>query len=497
MKATYRSFAKSGTLQKNRELYTNKDCFLHPLLLLFEENFYLMDGKRRSHRTDVKSVFGTWSAVAVKRLIGSMRDHNYLKIADSGFVQNQTDELDADLYFYPLMKMICLILGISLFPRIRGETSSRSKMSQSIHSIFLFLEDRFPKSNYVLEVDLPPNLHLETSIRLFRRQIRDVSFLHLLRMVFYIAKISRGKTIHSRRRVQKGSVDTPVRNFYIFQIDSVFLIPWKQVCKMQVNYFLPIDSCNMIRKERHISPYEFELDEIGVDSYLIRSSCVHYGRWRNKFIIASGGTRYFVKKWLHYLRTLLKYHFHYRTEFNEPRFKLLSTSCVSFLGYTLVARPVSKNVRIETATGLYISLSGGKNFHPKIPNSVITKTLAKQKFCDINGRPAGKLAWVASTDDEILDEYVQLWQVLSSYYGASMNRQKLRRLRYILQISCDSTLAGKHGGTIRLLQRRLNLEIPNQFLAFSKSEPSNSRRVWRSTSIRSVLVEFAILEMGL
>nr|YP_009547274.1 maturase K [Adiantum tricholepis]AYW14930.1 maturase K [Adiantum tricholepis] len=474
----------------------NKDCFLHPLLFSFEENFYLMNGKRRSHAHggDIELFFGTWSAVAVKRLIGSMRNHNYLKIVDSEFVRNQIDGLEADLYLHPLLKMICFILGLSLFSQVGGETSSKSKTSQSIHSIFLFLEDRFLKSNHVIEADLPKNLHLETLIRLFRRQIRDVSFLHLLRIVFSKTKISCEKTFHSHKKRQKGGVDTPVQNFYIFEIDSFLLIPWKQICKLRVNYFLPIDSYNIIRKERHVSLYEFKLDKTSIDSYLIRSSCVHYGRWRNKFIVASGGTRYFVKKWLYYLRTLFKHHFHYRTEFNETRLKLLSTRCVSLLGYILVAQLVSKNVRIETATGLYISLSGGKKFHPKISNSIITKTSAKLKFCDINGRPTGKLAWVALTDDEIIAQYVQLWQVFSLYYGASMDRHRLRRLRYILQISCDSTLAGKHKGTIRLLQRRLNLETSNQFFAFSHL--SSRSRVWRSTSIRSVLVQFVVLEMG-
>nr|NP_848039.1 maturase K [Adiantum capillus-veneris] len=478
----------------------NKNCFLHPLLFLSEENFYLTDGKRRSHGADANLVFGAWSTVAVKRLIGSVRDPNlnFLKIYDSVSVRNLTDGLDVDLYLHPLLKMTYLILGIALFPKIRAETSSKSKMLQSIHSMFLFLEDRFSKSNHILEADLPHNLHLETSIRLFRRQIKDVSFLHLLRIVFRKRKIFCGKTFYSPGGGQDGSVDIPVRNFYIFEIDSLLLIPWKQVYKFRVNYLSPIDSCNIIRKEIYASAYKFKWNKASIDYSFSRSLWIHYGRWRNKFLIASEGTHYFVKKMLYYLWILLKYHFHYRIKSNEPWIrKLLPTSCVSSPGYTLLAQLVSKNVRIETVTDLYISILGGKKFYPKIPNSIIITTLAKQRFCDFTGRPIGKSAWVTSTDDKIIDGYVQLWQVFSLYYGASMNQYRLRRLIFLLQMSCDSTLAGKHRSTIRLLRCKSNVEALNQILASRKFELSSSRRVWRSSSIRSVLVQFTVLDIGL
>nr|YP_009548905.1 maturase K [Myriopteris scabra]AYW15880.1 maturase K [Myriopteris scabra] len=476
---------------------TKKGCFLHPFSFLFEENFYLMEGKRRAHEPDIKLVSEVWSTVAIKRLICSMREHNYSKIVNSGFVRNQTDGLNADLYFNPLKKIICLTLDISLFSRMGEHKNNIIKMSQSIHSIFLFMEDRFPNSNYVLEIDLPQTFHLETLIRLFRRQIKDVSFLHLLRIVFYKDKSFRGKTIHSHKGGQKGSIDIPFQNFYNSKIDSLLLISCKQICKLRVNYSPSIDCCNITRKERHVFAYEFKSDTAGIDSHFTRSSCIHYGRYSNKFIIVFEGTRYFVKKWLYYFSTLLKHYLHYRTEFDEPRLKLLSTSCVSFLGYNSIVRLVLKNVRIEAAASSCISILDLKKFHPKVPNSIITKILVKQKFCDMSGRPAGKAAWAALPDDEILNGYVQLWQVFSLYYGASMNQNRLRRLKYILQISCDSTLAGKHRSTIRLLRRKFNLKTLNQIFVSSKSELSNNRRVWRSTLIRFVLLQFAVLEIGI
>ncbi len=87
-KVTYGSFTKSGALQKNEEPNTKKGCLLHSSPIFFEENFYLMKAKRRSRRPDRMLVSGARSTVAIKRLICSMRAHNYLKIVNSGFVRN-------------------------------------------------------------------------------------------------------------------------------------------------------------------------------------------------------------------------------------------------------------------------------------------------------------------------------------------------------------------------------------------------------------------------
>nr|YP_010969871.1 maturase K [Pteris ensiformis]WNR49084.1 maturase K [Pteris ensiformis] len=490
MKATYKSFTKLGASQKDEKFDTNRDCFSYPPLFLLEENFYLINGKQRSNGLYIN---GSWSTVAVKRLIHNVRDFNFLKIDDSGFVRNQTDDLYKNLYFYPLIKMISLAPSRSFFNQRVNKTKSILKMSQSIHLIFLFLEDRFPKSNHVLKTYLPQNLHLETPIRLFRRQIKDVLFSHFIRIVYYRDKIFCWRTLSSFKERRRRNIDTLFQNFHNYGIDLLLLIPWKQGCKARVNYSLPIDCHNIIRKLRYVPTYKFKLNEPSIDPYFIQSSCIHYGRYRNKFILCSRGTSYFLRKWFYHFSIIFKHHFHYRTRFNKSRIE--PVSCVSFLGYTSIAQSVSKNVRVETSTGLCVSISIEEKFSPKIPILILIKFLVKQKFCDNNGRPIGKSAWTVLKDDEIFNRYAQLWRVLSLYYGASTSRGHLRRLRYILQISCGSTLAGKHRGTTRLLRRRFNLDIRSLFLS-NESQSSKNRRIWHLTLIRSVLAKFVLSEVG-
>lgn len=362
--------------------------------------------------------------------------------------------------------------------------------------MFLFLEDRLPKSSHVLEMDMSHNLHLETLVRLFRRQIRDVPFLHLLRVVFHTYKTLCGKFIQFRswKQKERRSFDMLLQNFYTYEIDLILLILWTQMHKSNPIYFTSPDQNNMTRKKLFVSEYSSQLDSISIDRGLTQNLRIHFGRCKNKSFIAFHGTQYFLKKWIYYISIFLRSHFHYPIEFNQIRINLLSASGVLFLGYISAIQPVSKNVRVETTVDSYYSISGEKKFHPRVPISQLVKLLEKEKFCDSTGHPVSKLAWAVLADDEILNRFVKIWNTFSSYHSASINRDGLRRLRYISRLSCDSTLAGKHRSTIRFLRRRFDRELPKRV---SMSNKLNSfeinQRVWYLSLIESVSLKFIAL----
>nr|UQK96968.1 maturase K [Polystichum sp. YZ-2022a] len=333
------------------------------------------------------------------------------------------------------------------------------------------------------------NLHVETVVRLFRRRIRDVPFLHLLRIVIYAYKTSYGKFIQFQFRKRRGqrSIEMLLQNFHTYEIDSMLLILWARVRKLQPRYLVSLDRNNMVRKKKCVSRYNFQLDAIRVNHCLIRSLCIHFGRYKNKSIIVFHGAKYFVKKWIHYILIFLKFHLHYLTKFIQIRTNLLPTGCVFFLGYTLTIQSVSKDVRVETMVGPCSSILSGRRNCPRIPTLQLVKLLEKEKFRDSNGYPTSKLAWAVLADDDILNRFIKIWNTFSSYHSASVNRDGLRRLRYMPRLSCDSTLAGKHRSTIRLLRRRFDLELPKVVPVYSKLNSSEiNRRVWYLNLIRSV-----------
>nr|YP_009426141.1 maturase K [Diplaziopsis javanica]ASU94841.1 maturase K [Diplaziopsis javanica] len=492
MKTTSGSFSKFGVLRRNEGLSINRECFSYLLLFLFRDNFYSVACKPCGYcldRRDMDLVSRACSAAATKRLIDSVRYQEYSEIFYSEFVRKRSSRLDIDLYLYTLLQTICLILGIPLLCPLVAETNNNSKISQSIHSIFSFPEDRLPKSSHVLEIEMSRNLHLETSVRLFRRRIRDVPFLHLLRIVFHTYKTLCGKFIKFRswKQKERRSIDMLLQNFYTCEIDSILVVLWTRMNKSQLRYFVFPDRNNMTRKKIRVSEYNYQSDAISIDRRLTRSLCIHFGRYKNKSLIAFHGTRHFVKKWIYYLLIFFRSHFHHPIQFTQIRINLLPASCVSFLGYISTIQSVSKNVQIETAVGCCSSIWSVEKIHPRIPISLLIKLLERGKFCDSTGRPVSKSARAVLTDDDILNRFIKIWNIFSSYHSASINRDGLRRLRYIPRLSCDSTLAAKHRSTIRLLRRRFDLELPKIVPMCNKLSSSKiNQRVWHLSLIRSV-----------
>uniref|UniRef100_A0A248RCW1 Maturase K n=2 Tax=Diplazium unilobum TaxID=1678212 RepID=A0A248RCW1_9MONI len=498
MKTISGSLPKIDALRKSEGLGANQDCFPYLLLLLSRDNFYSVACKRFLGRRDIGLVFGACSAAATKRSTDSVRYQDYSEIFYSEFARKRSSRLDIDLYFHVLLQTICLILGIPLLCRLAAETNNNSKISQSIHSIFLFLEDRLPKSSHVLEIEMSQNLHLETPVRLCRRRIRDVTFLHLLRIVFHTYKTSCGKSIQSRSWKQKGQrgIDTLLRNFYTYEIDSVLLVLWTRINESNLRYSVSPDRNNVTRKKICVSEYNSRSDAISIDRCLTRSLCIHFGRCKNKSLIAFHGTQYFVKRWIYYLLIFLRSHFHYPVEFTQIRINLLPASCVSFLGYISAIHPVSKNAQVETTVDCCSSISSGEIILPRIPISLLVKLLEKEKFRDSTGHPVSKSARTVLADDDILNRFVKIWNTFSLYHSASINRDGLRRSRYISRLPCDSTLAGKHKSTIRLLRRGFDLELPKMVPTSNKLNFSETnRRFWHLSLIRSVSSTFIASKM--
>nr|QUJ10085.1 maturase K [Alsophila latebrosa] len=500
MRTVYGSLSRFGTLRKSKKITLNQECFLYPFF--FKDDFYSIAYKRFSDGPSIDPVFGVYSIISAKRLIDRMRHQDYSEIIYSESGRIQSGSWTADSYFYALLKTICLVLEIPLLSRIIPLVMKRNsdwKPSQSIHSIFLFLEDRLPKSNHVLDTKIPQNLHSETPIRMFRRRIQDAPFPHLSRLALHKY---RNLSVKSWKGNEE-KIDILLWNFYIYEIESLPLFLWKQVYRSQSIYSVSTDQNNITRKERHVYRYGPQFDTANVDSYLTRSSCIHYGRYKNHSLIAFGGTRYFAIKWIYSILILVESHCHYRTESNQMCIKLLSNGCVSLLGYTLGVQSLTKKVRVGATEGSHISLSGAKILLSKVPISLLVKLMAKENFRDSTGRPISKLAWTTSTDDEILNRFVQTWRIFSLYHSGSINRDGLRRLRYILRFSCDNTLACKHKSATRSLRRRFDSEILlDNYLKNSEMSPAsstlnvlNNQRVWHLSITRPILSTLGALEL--
>lgn len=76
-------------------------------------------------------------------------------------------------------------LSLRLVSSLEEEEIAKSYNLRSSHSIFPFLEDKFPHLNYVSDVLIPYPLHLEILVQILRSWVKDASSFHLLRFFFH------------------------------------------------------------------------------------------------------------------------------------------------------------------------------------------------------------------------------------------------------------------------------------------------------------------------
>nr|YP_010958391.1 intron maturase [Vandenboschia auriculata]ALO81739.1 intron maturase [Vandenboschia auriculata] len=460
MRTGYRFLSKFGKLCKRKVINPTQGYFLYSLL--FQDDLYSSLSNRSSNRLSMDSkkestLSNGYSIISIKRLINAIRQQDL-----SGILSPKYDSIRFGgsnyMSFDALSKGICSVLEIILSPRIEpllmGEIHEW-KSSQSNHSVFPFLEDRLRYSNYILNTEIPHTLHSEVFIRMFRQRIKDAPFLHLPRLIFLIYTSSGFSIDYS---FPKSSLTILVWNFYMYEIESLVVPLWNQFSGLRRRNIIPIsDHNNLLQKQNQVGKSLF----IGLIDYAhnTRSFCIHYGRYENRSLVILKGTKYSVKRWIYYILKFTESNSHHWLHCYRICVKRLSRNCVLFLGYILGVRSRINEVQVRTMKDSYITVSINNESLYKVPIILLIRYMVRENFCDNSGRPISRSAWTTLTDDEILRRFVQIWKIILFYYSGSKNRNNLYRLKYILRFSCGKTLACKHKGTIRTIQRRFDLRV--------------------------------------
>nr|YP_009974006.1 maturase K [Marattia cicutifolia]QNH93916.1 maturase K [Marattia cicutifolia] len=451
---------RKDSLCQQRFLYT----------ILFQEDIYAIAYIRSLKKSNMSLIensvlYEKYSIITIKRLINQLRQQNFLKIFFRDCYRNQLNNPKSHPYNKLLLEGLLLILEL-FFPISIQPGKNEWKSLQSIHSLFLFMENKFLHSDSVLDIKIPQCLHPEILIRIFRRQIQDTPFLHLSRSILheYQDPITSNTSISLFPRKQ-NSLLIFLWNYYVYDFEYLVVSSWKRFSRLH-SRFSPdrIDRTHFDRKIKHvIRPYWKISSKI---SSFTKNPCIHYVRYKNHSVLAFQGTHYLAIKWRNYLFNFWQYHFHCWVQPHRIFIKRFSRNSFFFLGYILGIQTRINKVQAEMEDELPITCLVTKELCPIIPIVSLVNSLAREGFCNNLGRPVSKLSWTTLTDDDILKKFDQIWKSVYYYYNGSINKHGLFRLRYIFRFSCAKTLACKHKSTTRIVWKRFGL---NFFLrSFSK-----------------------------
>ena len=176
-----------GYLELDR--YQQHD-FLYPLI--FREYIYALahdHGLNRSILLDNGGYDTKYSLLIIKRLISRMYQQNHLIISANDSNQKKFFGYNKNLYSQMMSEGFAVIVEIPFSLRLVSSLEAteivKSYNLRSIHSIFPFLEDKFPHLNYVSDVLIPYPIHLEILVQTLRYWVKDSSSLHLLRLFLH------------------------------------------------------------------------------------------------------------------------------------------------------------------------------------------------------------------------------------------------------------------------------------------------------------------------
>jgi hypothetical protein len=152
-----------------------------------------------------------FSFLTVKCLIGQIRQQNHSIVLFMNCDPNPLVDRKNISYSESVLEGLTLVLEVSfsILSKYSVEGMNEWKSFQSIHSIFPFLEDKFPHSNYVLDTRIPYSIHPEILVRTFRRWIGDAPSLHPLRSILYEYR-------NSSESLQRSIIVVPKVNMIFF-----------------------------------------------------------------------------------------------------------------------------------------------------------------------------------------------------------------------------------------------------------------------------------------
>nr|ATL77022.1 maturase K [Utricularia bremii] len=442
--------------------------FLYPLI--FQESIYTFAHDRGFSRSISPGYDNQSSFLIVKRIITRMYQQNKFIISHNDSNQNPFFLFNTNLYSRIISEGFAFIVEIPFYLRviscIEGTKITKSQNLRSIHSLFPFIEDNLSHLNFVLDTEIPYPVHAEILVQALRYWLKDASSLHLLR--FFLSESWNGNSLFNAKKLSFSKKNKRVflflYSFHVYEYESIFVFLRNQSFHLRSTSFeLFLERIYFYRKVEVLVKVFEKVTDFQENLWLVKEPCIHYIRYKKKFILSSKGGSRFLNKWKCYLVNFWQWYFSLWFSARKIFFNQLANHSVEFLGYFASVRMNLLLVRSQSLENSFIMNNAIKKCDTLVPISPLLMALTKAQFCNVLGHPISKSSWVDLADSTIIDRFGRICRNLSHYHSGSSTKKSLYRIKYILQLSCARTLARKHKSTVRTFLKRLDSRLLGEF----------------------------------
>lgn len=364
----------------------------------------------------------------------------------------------------------------------------------SIHKPLAAIEKQWQYYSFGLEGSFCRFFHPEVVIRILRKKIKDISFLHLIRKFlhsnFDLSPFGTDGVNYFNSFVPFIKIKNILWNIYVLELDNFFLIDcayystldkWSYASSnYSLSCFLKMKEWTKIcpkEKYKHLTQtkiFSFKASfgqtlcnsEESVAkrkiSFLTQSSTYKYLRTNTSWFIFLQKDKYWTclikKRIIQFLTRRLGYIFSKNTikSCYAPSlvFNRADGKSYFFLAYVFQFTKKQNFVKINTKLFFLLNYFVKRVVSFINPFYLIILILSKQDFCNSVGYPKSKSGWVTWTDSDIIQHFHRLRKSLFLFYSGCNNKKALSRLQYILHFSCAKTLACKHKTNLRQISKK-------------------------------------------
>lgn len=351
-----------------------------------------------------------------------------------------------------VQEVMRMILEAYYEPRF-SDRSHGFRPERGCHTALTEVKQKFRGTTWFIEGDIKgcfDNINHDILMSILARDIHDGRFLNLIRLGLEAGVIEDWKYERTHSGTPQGGVLSPLlANIYLNELDTFIeqtLIPRYTKGKRRrenVEYRNYVYKLKKARQQgnletvRRLEQARRQLPSQDVNDPNFRR--LHYIRYADDFLLGFTGSKAEAEQIKAEIGAFLREKLGLEMSASKTFITHARTEHAKFLGYAVSVYHADDKLSLRANTKT-VTRSVNSVIRLGIPYGLVDE-LCKRYMR--NGKPIHEAGMLFQSDADIIDAYQKRFRGVAEYYKFAVDRHHLGKLKYIMEQSLVSTLAGK------------------------------------------------------
>ncbi len=378
-------------------------------------------------------------------------------------IPNFTDKL--------VQEVLRMVLEAYYEPRFR-DCSHGFRPGRGCHTALTKLHYKFKGAAWFIEGDIRgcfDNIDHDVLMAILARDIQDGRLLNLLKNGLEAGYLEDWQYNSTYSGTPQGGILSPLlANIYLHELDAYIedvLIPQYTRGKKRaenpeyMNYAYAIKCARKADNGKRVQKLELQRRKLpSQDVHDPNFRRLQYIRYADDFILSLIGTKTEAEEIKAAISTFLKEKLHLEMSASKTLITHSRTEHARFLGYDISVYHADNKISPRSGT-LTKTRSVNGCIRLGIPYGKVDELTKHYMHSEKPTHEAGLLAF---SDAQIVEVYQQRFRGVAEYYKFATDRNALRKLKYVMEVSLTKTLANKFKSTVARMYQKYGGKRPVQ-----------------------------------